>query len=397
MSNPIQDVIAAIRQGQMVVITDAEDRENEGDLLMAAAKVTPAAINFMATHGRGLICTPITADRAEALGLGVMATTRDRYDTAFTVTVDAKHGVATGISAADRAYTMALLASPASTRADFDVPGHVFPLIAKDGGVLERAGHTEAAVDLARLAGYEPAGVICEIMNEDGTMARGPLIHEFAVRHGLLWGTIADLIRYRQQHEVLVEKTGSVKIPSRFGPEDFTLHCYQASHDQKEHIALVYGALAGQDNVLVRVHSECLTGDVFHSARCDCGEQLECAMRSIAEEGVGVFVYLRQEGRGIGLVNKIKAYALQEQGLDTVDANIRLGFPPDLRDYSIAAQILSDLGVTRLRLMTNNPRKVASLIDFGLTITERVPIVIRPNDDNRLYLQAKRERLGHLL
>jgi 3,4-dihydroxy 2-butanone 4-phosphate synthase/GTP cyclohydrolase II len=397
MSNPMESVIAAIRQGQMVVITDAEERENEGDLVMAATKVTPAAINFMATHGRGLICTPLTADRAEALGLGVMARTRDRFDTAFTVTVDAKHGVATGISAADRAYTMALLANPASSRADFDVPGHVFPLIAKDGGVLERPGHTEAAVDLARLAGLEPAGVICEIMNEDGTMARGPEIQAFAARHGLLWGTIADLIHYRQQHEVLIHKTGTVKIPSRFAPEDFTLHCYQASHDQKEHLAMVYGDLTGRDEVLVRVHSECLTGDVFHSARCDCGEQLEHAMRRIAKEGAGVLIYLRQEGRGIGLVNKIKAYALQEQGLDTVDANLRLGFPPDLRDYSIAAQILRDLGVSRLRLMTNNPRKVESLRGFGLTISEREPIVIHPNDDNRHYLQTKRERLGHLL
>ncbi len=397
MSERVNAVIEAIRQGKMVVITDAEDRENEGDLVMAAEKVTPEAINFMVTYGRGLVCAPITHDRAEALGLGQMAHSRDRYNTAFTVSVDARQNVSTGISAADRARTITRLADPATVRTDFHVPGHIFPIVAQDGGVLVRPGHTEASVDLARLAGLQPAGAICEIMNEDGTMSRLTEVKDFATRHGLLWCTIQDIIRYRQTHEMLVTKTGCVKIPSRFAEDGFVLHCYQTNLDQKEHVAMVYGDIEGKEDVLVRVHSECLTGDVFHSARCDCGEQLEYAMRQIAKEGAGVLVYLRQEGRGIGLVNKIKAYVLQEQGMDTVEANLELGFPPDMREYSVAAQILRDLKVASLRLLTNNPRKVQGLRDFAITVTERVPIVIRPTDVNRFYLETKKDRLGHLL
>ena len=395
--NPVEDILAAVRAGGMVVVLDDEHRENEGDLVMAADRATPAAVNFMITHARGLLCAPLTAARARALGLTPMASTQDRYGTAFTVSVDARDGVATGISAPDRAHTLQLLADPAAGHEAFDVPGHVFPLVAREGGVLERPGHTEAAVDLARLAGRQPAGVICEIMNADGTMARAAELDAFRRAHRLLWCRISDLVRYRQQREPLVDKSGSVKLPSHHGPEEFELHCYVSRYDGKEHIGLVYGDVAGRQDVLVRVHSECLTGDVFHSARCDCGEQLAIAMQRVVKAGRGVIVYLRQEGRGIGLINKIKAYELQDQGLDTVEANVRLGFAPDLRDYSVAAHILNDLGVKSIRLLTNNPAKISGLRQFGIRIAKRVPLVAPPRATNARYLRTKKERLGHLL
>ena len=395
--DPVEEVIAAVANGEVVVVIDDEFRENEGDLILAADKATAATVNFMATHGKGLICAPITRDRAEQLGLPPMASTKDRFDTAFTVSVDAKEGVTTGISAADRARTIRLLADPEVLRSELDVPGHMFPLVAKDGGVLLRPGHTEAAVDLARLAGSSPAGVICEIMNDDGSMARTADLEAFVQRHELKCCRIIDLIRYRQRRESLVDKSGVVKIPSHYAEDDFELHCYVSAIDGKEHIGLVYGEPAGLDNVLVRVHSECLTGDVLRSARCDCGEQLEEALHRIADEGCGVLVYLRQEGRGIGLINKIKAYKLQEEGLDTVEANEKLGFAADLRDYSVAAHILGDLGVRSVRLMTNNPKKVDGLREFGIEVAERVPLVIPPQEDNVFYLQTKKDRLGHLL
>ncbi|MFT5126438.1 MAG: 3,4-dihydroxy 2-butanone 4-phosphate synthase/GTP cyclohydrolase II [Rhodothermales bacterium] len=393
----IETVIDAVRRGEIVVITDDAARENEGDLVMAADKVTPDAVNFMARFGRGLICAPIEPQRAHALGLSQMAPTKDRFNTAFTLSVDAREGITTGISAADRARTIALLADDSATREDFDVPGHIFPLTAKENGVLERPGHTEAAVDLARLADCTPAGVICEIMEDDGSMMRLPALGAYAKKHGLKWGTIADLIAYRHRHQAIVCKNGSVKMPTRYSKEDFDLHCYVSKSDNREHIALVYGDVKAQDSVLVRVHSECLTGDVFHSARCDCGEQLELALERIVIEGSGIVVYLRQEGRGIGLIKKLEAYRLQDQGLDTVEANERLGFAPDLREYSAAAQMLIDLGVARIRLMTNNPEKVQGITEFGLQITERIPIVVPPKAENAFYLKTKRDRLGHLL
>ncbi|MCF7854089.1 MAG: bifunctional 3,4-dihydroxy-2-butanone-4-phosphate synthase/GTP cyclohydrolase II [Candidatus Pacebacteria bacterium] len=395
MFDPIEDVISAIAKGDMVVITDDASRENEGDLVIAADAVTPEAINFMAKHGRGLICVPMTRERAFDLELREMARPDDPFHTAFTVSVDARDGVTTGISAYDRARTIEKLGDPNAERKDLVIPGHVFPLLAQVGGVLVRAGHTEAAVDLARLAGRQPMGVICEIMKEDGTMARVPDLKAFARGHGLAFGCIADLIRFRRQTESLVELNRVIKLPTAFGT--FDLYCYISKTDGKEHLALVQGDVKGGEDVLVRVHSECLTGDVFHSCRCDCGQQLEAAMKMIDARGQGVIVYMRQEGRGIGLVNKLHAYHLQDHGMDTVDANVKLGFPPDLREYGLGAQILLNLGIKSIRLMTNNPKKIVGLEGYGLKIVERVPIVMVPGEENRDYLRTKKERMGHLL
>jgi 3,4-dihydroxy 2-butanone 4-phosphate synthase/GTP cyclohydrolase II len=395
MFNKIDELIGEIGQGRMVVLTDDEDRENEGDLVMAAEAVTPEAVNFMTKFGRGLICVPLTRARAEHLDLREMAKPEDPHHTAFTVSVDAKVGTTTGISAHDRATTIQSLADPTRDAADFVRPGHVFPLVAKVGGVLTRAGHTEAAVDLTRLAGMTPVGVICEIMNEDGTMARVPDLQEFVKHHGLKWGSVADLIRFRRQTESQVELVEVVRLPTPYG--EFDLHCYVAKTDGLEHLALVCGDIKGGEDVLVRVHSECLTGDVFGSHRCDCGEQLHAAMRMVAEEGRGAVLYMRQEGRGIGLRNKLHAYHLQDRGLDTVEANLRQGFAPDLRDYGIGAQILLNLGVKSIRLLTNNPKKIVGLGGFGFEIRERVPIVVEPCEHNRRYLQTKKERMGHIL
>jgi 3,4-dihydroxy 2-butanone 4-phosphate synthase/GTP cyclohydrolase II len=390
-----EEVIAAVAAGEMVVITDDASRENEGDLVVAADKVTPDIINFMATHGRGLICVPMPRQRAEELELREMARPDDPFHTAFTVSVDARNGITTGISAFDRATTVQRLADPAAERKDFVIPGHVFPLVAKEGGVLVRAGHTEAAVDMARLAGLSPLGVICEIMNPDGTMARVPELQAFVRRHKLKFGSIADLIAFRRRAESLVDLVRVVKMPTRYAT--FDLHCFVSKTDRREHLALVLGEVKNSENVLVRVHSECLTGDVFHSRRCDCGEQLECAMQMVAKEGRGIIVYMRQEGRGIGLVNKLHAYHLQDRGFDTVDANVKLGFPPDLREYGLGAQILLNLGVKSIRLLTNNPRKVVGLEGYGLEIKGREPLIIPPVEQNRDYLQTKRDRMGHIL
>lgn len=392
----IEEALAEIRAGRMVVVVDDEDRENEGDLTMAAQFATPQAINFMATHGRGLICLAITPERAEALRLQPMVRdNQSRFGTAFTVSIEAREGVTTGISAADRARTIQVAVDPSSRPEDLVQPGHVFPLIARSGGVLARAGQTEAAVDLARLAGLIPAGVICEVMNEDGTMARVPDLVRYCQRHGLKMVTVADLIRYRRRTEKLVRRVASVQLPTQFG--DFVAYGYESLVDGEQHLALVKGEVEGQENVLVRVHSECLTGDVFHSLRCDCGDQLQAALDAIEQEGRGVLLYMAQEGRGIGLLNKLRAYELQEQGRDTVEANLELGFAPDMRDYGIGAQILADLGLSSIRLMTNNPRKLVGLEGYGLTITERVPLEVCPRETNLRYLQAKREKLGHIL
>lgn len=393
----VEEVIADIRAGKMVIIVDDEDRENEGDLVCASSKISPAIINFMATHGRGLICAPITQDVAERMGLPLMVRRNtESHGTNFTVAVDAADGVSTGISAADRARTVQVLANPLSEPRDLVRPGHILPLQAKQGGVLRRAGHTEAAVDLARLAGLEPAGVICEILNEDGTMARLPQLLEFAEKHQLRIGTIAALIEYRRSQEKLVERIERIQMPTDFG--DFDLIVYTSTLNPDEHhLALVKGEILPDEPVLVRVHSECLTGDVFGSRRCDCGSQLHSALAQIEEAGKGVLVYMRQEGRGIGLANKIRAYKLQEEGLDTVEANERLGFGSDLRDYGMGAQILYDLGVRKIRLMTNNPRKVVGLDGHKLEIVEKVPIRIIANEHNERYLGTKRDKMGHLL
>ncbi len=392
----IEEALVEIRDGRMVVVVDDEDRENEGDLTMAAQFVTPEAINFMALHGRGLICLSLTAERAESLNLEPMArVNQSRLSTAFTVSIEAREGVTTGISAADRARTIQVAIDPDSRPYDLVQPGHVFPLVARAGGVLARAGQTEAAVDLARLAGLTPAGVICEIMNEDGTMARVPDLVNYCERHGLKMITVADLIRYRRRTEKLVRQVAVVTLPTRFG--DFTAYGYESLLDGEQHLALIKGEVAGQADVLVRVHSECLTGDVFHSLRCDCGDQLMTALAAIEREGRGVLLYMAQEGRGIGLLNKLRAYELQELGRDTVEANEELGFAPDLRDYGIGAQILVDLGLSSIRIMTNNPRKLVGLEGYGLNVTERVPLEVKPTDFNLRYLRVKKEKLGHML
>jgi 3,4-dihydroxy 2-butanone 4-phosphate synthase / GTP cyclohydrolase II len=393
----IEEIISDIRHGRMVIIVDDEDRENEGDLVCASAKITPDLINFMATHGRGLICAPITQDAADRLGLPLMVRRNtESHGTNFTVAVDAASGVTTGISSADRARTVEVLANPLSEPQDLVRPGHILPLQAKQGGVLRRAGHTEAAVDLARLAGLEPAGVICEILNEDGSMARLPQLLEFAEKHRLKIGTIEALIDYRRSEEKLIERIEKIQMPTDFGVFDLIIYA-STLNPEEQHLALVKGEILPDEPVLVRVHSECLTGDVFGSRRCDCGSQLHSALAQIEEAGKGVLVYMRQEGRGIGLANKIRAYKLQEEGLDTVEANERLGFGSDLRDYGMGAQILYDLGVRKIRLMTNNPRKVVGLDGHRLEIVEQVPIKTVPNEHNERYLGTKRDKLGHIL
>ena len=392
----IEDALEDFRQGRMVVVCDAEERENEGDLTIAAQFATPDAINFMATHGRGLICLALPPERCDELGLELMAAKNESaFQTAFTVSIEAREGVSTGISAHDRARTIQVAIDPGTRPSDLVQPGHVFPLKAKSGGVLERAGQTEAAVDLARLAGLNPAGVICEVMNDDGTMARVPDLARFCERHGLRMITIADLIAYRRRHDKLVERVVEARLPTRFG--EFDVIGFRSLVDGKHHVAMVKGEVAGQDDVLVRVHSECLTGDVFHSLRCDCGQQLEDALLRIQQEERGVLLYLSQEGRGIGLLNKLRAYRLQEEGLDTVDANIELGLPADLRDYGIGAQILVDLGLGSIRLLTNNPKKIVGLEGYGLRVTDQIPIEHPATEHNRDYLRAKKTRLGHLL
>jgi len=392
----VDDVIADIAAGRLVIVTDDADRENEGDLVMAAEKATPDAINFMTKFGRGLICVPISNERAEQLGLQRMVVeNRESYRTDFTVSVDAARGITTGISAHDRAATIQAIANSKSVPEDLVQPGHVFPLRAKDGGVLRRAGHTEAAVDLAQMSGLQPAGVLCEILHDDGTMARLPELMEFRARHGLRICTIQSLIAHRRVREKLVELEQVVKLPTDYG--DFDLHLYRSKLDGAHHLALVKGVIDEQRPTLVRVHSECLTGDVFGSRRCDCGNQLHAALRQIADEGTGVLVYMRQEGRGIGLAAKIHAYKLQEEGLDTVEANAKLGFASDLRDYGLGAQILFDLGVRKFRFLTNNPKKVVGLEGYGIQMVEQVPIRSESNPHNAKYLETKKTKLGHLL
>src|SRR5512132_1934442 len=392
----VEEAIADIRDGKFVVVVDAADRENEGDLTIAAQFATPEAINFMAMHARGLICLCLTEERCDALGLRQMAENNEApLQTAFTVSIEAREGVTTGISAQDRSRTIQVAIDPTKGRGDVVQPGHIFPLRARAGGVLRRAGQTEAAVDLARLAGLNPAGVVCEVMREDGTMARVPDLVEFCERHEIKLVTVADLIEYRRRTEKLVERTTSVRLPTAHG--DFQAIAFREKLTGKHHIALVRGDVDGADNVLVRVHSECLTGDVFHSLRCDCGEQLDQALTQLAAEERGVLLYMTQEGRGIGLLNKLRAYELQENGFDTVEANLELGFQPDMRDYGIGNQILADLGLTTIRILTNNPKKITGIEGFGLTVVEQVPIEISPNDENRRYLETKRTKLGHRL
>jgi 3,4-dihydroxy 2-butanone 4-phosphate synthase / GTP cyclohydrolase II len=392
----IEEAIEDIRQGKIVVVVDAADRENEGDLTIAAQFATPEAVNFMTKEGRGLICLCLTEERCDELGLRQMTERNETpYGTAFTVSVEAREGVTTGISAPDRSRTIQVAVDPRSKAEDLVQPGHVFPLRAREGGVLMRAGQTEAAVDLARLAGLIPAGVVCEIMNEDGTMARVPDLIPYCERHGLKLVTVADLIEYRRRHEQLVERMTTVQMPTAFG--DFTAVAFRETLTGKHHIALVKGDVDGADDVLVRVHSECLTGDVFHSLRCDCGEQLEQGLAQIAAEERGVLLYMAQEGRGIGLLNKLRAYELQESGFDTVEANLELGFQPDMRDYGIGNQILADLGLSTIRILTNNPKKITGIEGYGLTVVEQVPIETAPTPQNARYLATKRDKLGHKL
>jgi len=392
----IPEAIEDIKAGKFVIIVDDEDRENEGDLVMAAEKATPEAINFMAKYARGLICVPIIGQRLDELGIPMMVgANTSKHGTAFTVSIEAKHKVTTGISAHDRAATIRAMLDPSTKPEDLACPGHTFPLRAKEGGVLVRVGHTEAVVDLARLAGLYPAGVICEIMSEDGTMARLPELEAMGEKLGIKIVTVADLIAYRRRHEKLVRRMAEASLPTRYG--EFVAIAYRSITDPDEHVALVKGDISGEEPVLVRVHSECLTGDIFGSMRCDCGDQIALAMKAIANEGKGVFLYMRQEGRGIGLHNKLRAYALQDQGMDTVEANESLGFPADLRDYGIGAQILVDLGLKDIRLLTNNPKKVVGLEGYGLKVVETLPLIATPNPINIHYLETKQKKMGHLL